>query len=217
MTENTLSLTGLSDRITVDIAPDALTAKRAGIELAQEIVSVSNAQEQADCLAAAGLLKGLEKRMEVTRVEVKKPALEACRRIDSIAEGYVGTIRGERQRLEALAGAYQAKAEQAANELVAAELADMAASPDQSHEAMIDRAERRMELAQVIPKPAGAKSRTFTDYEVLDILALANARPDLVKIEVRRLDLLTYLSVPNQPALPGIKTFPHTTINAKAS
>jgi hypothetical protein len=216
MTENTLSLTGLSQSITVDIALDALNAKRAAIEIGQEIISVSTKQEQDDALAAASLLKGLEKRMEATRVEVKKPALEACRRIDSIAEGYVGTIRTERQRLEGLAGTFQAKIEQAADELKAQELLDMAASTDMSEDAMRTRASRLAEISQPI-RVAGATHRSFTDYKVEDALALANARPDLVTIEVKRRELLAYLSIPNVAALAGISTFQNQTLHAKAS
>jgi hypothetical protein len=217
MNEATLSLTGLSSSITVDITLEALSAKRDAIELGQSITKVTSKEEQADALAAASLLKGLERKMESTRVEVKKPALEACRRIDSIAEGYVGTIRTERQRLEALAGAYQASVEQAANELIAAELADMAKAEDMSEDAMRERTVRKNELAQVIPKPAGAQFKTFTDYLVEDALALANARPDLVEITVRRRELLGFLSIPNQPALPGITTFQNQAMHAKAS
>jgi hypothetical protein len=220
-TENTLSLTGLSQSITVDIAPDALSAKRACVEMGQAIVSVSTKQEQDDALAAASLLKGLEKRMEATRVEVKKPALEACRRIDSIAEGYVGTIRTERQRLETLAGTFQATVEQAADELKAQELLDMAASTDMSEDAMRTRASRLVEISQPM-RVAGAMTRDAIAYEVTDWPAFvtwcaAHGCLSFLKLELRTSELNGYFGIPSNPPLPGLTATPHIKLHAKAS
>lgn len=206
----------VNDGMVPTLSPDALTIKRDAVELAQGIVSVTTPQEQKDCIAAAGLIKGVLKRIEAAYRAAKAEPLKKCQTLDALNRGLTGTIQAELDRIETLAGEYQAKVEQAAEELKAQELLDMAAATDMSEDAMRSRACRLAEISQPI-RVAEAIKRTFTDYEVLDILALANARPDLVTIEPKRRELLGYLAIPNAPALPGIKTFPHTTINAKAS
>lgn len=216
MTSSLLSLQGINPAPAVTIDPDAITQKQDCIEMAQSIVSVASQSEQTDAVAAASMIKGLLKRMEATRVEVKKPALEACQTIDRIAKGYCDTLNQELKRLEKLAADYQAECDRIANELKAQELMDMAQDEDMSEDAVRDRTERRIELAQPL-RVEGASVRHGLDYEILDIAALAAARPDLVKIEPRRRELLAYINIPNVPALPGVRTFSQTILHAKAS
>jgi len=206
----------VNDGMVPTLSPDALTIKREAVELAQSIVTVSNAQEQRDCIAAASLIKGVLRRIEAAYRAAKAEPLKKCQTLDALNRGLTGTIQAELDRIEDLAGAYQGKVEQAADELKAQELLDMAADTDMSEDAMRSRASRLAEISQPI-RIAGATHRSFTDYRVEDALALANARPDLVTIEVRRRELLCHLAIPNQPALPGITTFTNQTLHAKAS
>ncbi len=206
----------VNDGMVPTLSPDALTIKRNAVELAQSIVTVSNAQEQQDCIAAASLIKGVLKRIEAAYRAAKAEPLKKCQTLDALNRGLTGTIQAELDRIEDLAGAYQGKVEQAADELKAQELLDMAASTDMSEDAMRARANRLVEISQPI-KVTGAQFKSFTDYTVEDALALANARPDLVTIEVKRRELLAYLSIPNVAALPGISIFTNQTLHAKAS
>jgi hypothetical protein len=54
----------VNDGTVPTLSQDALTIKREAVELAQSIVTVSNAQEQQDSIAAASLIKSVLKRIE---------------------------------------------------------------------------------------------------------------------------------------------------------
>lgn len=201
----------------VTLSTDALTKKRDAIELAQSVVSVTTPAELQDAVAAASILKGIIKAMESTRVEVKKPVLEAGRQIDDLAKGFSDTLNVELKRVERLAGNYQAECNRKAEEIRRQELADMEAARrvDPSIEAERLRAERTIEISQK-PTVAGASVRQMMDYEILDPRALYAARPDLFDLVPKRSLILATISIPNQPALPGLRTFPVTKVQAKA-
>lgn len=210
----TSSLTGF----TVNIDTDALAKKRDAIELAQAIVRVTNPTEQQDAIAAASLLKGLIKGMETTRVEVKKPVLEAGRRIDDVAKGYTDTLALECKRVERLAGDYQAERNRKTEELRREELRQMELErqKDASLEAERARAERTVEIMQK-PTITGASVRVSMDYEILDDRALFAARPDLFDLVPRRSAILATINIPDAPNFPGLRTFQTTKVQAKAA
>lgn len=201
----------------VTISPDALAKKRDAIELAQSVVQVTNAQEQQDAVAAAAILKGLTKAMEETRTEIKKPVLEAGRQIDALAKGYSDTINAELKRVERLAGDYQAKVNAAIEAERQRELADMEAARQGgvTENLLREQAARTIEINQR-PTVAGASVRQTWDYEILDARVLYAARPDLFDLVPKRSLILASISIPNAPALPGLRAFPVTKVQAKA-
>lgn len=213
---DTLTITPSLDHFQVDIPSDAQLARKNAIEIAQSVTQVTTETELADAIVAASMCKGLEKQCEDARKVIKEPVLEAGKRIDTIAKGFAGGLSRERQRLEKACAEYHAAKQVRIDAVKAQELLDMAAEIDMSEDAMRTRASRLVEISQPI-RVAGATHRSFTDYRVEDALALANARPDLVTIEVKRRELLAYLSIPNAAALPGISTFQNNTLHAKAS
>jgi hypothetical protein len=216
MTDSFLSLTGVSETPAVRIGPDAIMQKQTAIEYAQEIVAVGSPAQNQDCVAAMSIIKGLLDKMEETRSTVKRPALDACQTIDRIAKGYTDTLATEYKRLQKLSGAFVQEQQDRINAEAAAEIADMASDQDMSEEAIRARTVRTIELRQPV-KVEGAQVRSGLEYEIMDALALATARPDLVTIEPKRRDLLAYINIPNMPALPGVRTFSQTILHAKAS
>lgn len=77
--------------------------------------------------------------------------------------------------------------------------------------------QRALTLAAIpTPKAQGARVRVSMDYELQDIHALYKARPDLVKMEPKRSDILAYIQIPNVALLPGIRVFESTKLDAKA-
>lgn len=213
---DTLTITPSLDHFQVDIPSDAQLARKNAIELAQSVTQVTNETELADAVAAASMCKGLEKQCEDARKVIKEPVLEAGKRIDTIAKGYAGGLSLERQRLEKACAEYHAAKQARIDAEKAKELLDMAAEQDMSEDAMRVRAIRLAEINQPV-KVAGAQIKSGLDYEVLDALALATARPDLVTIEPKRRELLTTINIPGAAAIPGVRTFPHVTLHAKAS
>lgn len=95
--------------LSVAIIPAAQQAKDDALALAKPIVAVTNAQEQADAIAASAMMKSLTKQMEATREDVKKPVLEAGRLIDSTAKKYALELEAEIKRVEKLASDWQAE------------------------------------------------------------------------------------------------------------
>lgn len=213
---DTLTITPSLDHFQVDIPSDAQLARKNAIELAQSVTQVTNETELADAIAAASMCKGLEKQCEDARKIIKEPVLEAGKRIDTIAKGFAGGLSLERQRLEKECAEYHAAKQARIEAETSRELLDMAASTDMSEDAMRSRACRLAEISQPM-RVEGAQVRSGLDYDILDIAALAAARPDLVTITPKRREILTYINIPNMPALPGVRTFSQTILHAKAN
>jgi hypothetical protein len=213
---DTLTITPSLDHFQVNIPIDAQLARKNAIELAQSVTQVTNETELADAIAAASMCRGLEKQCEDARKVIKEPVLEAGKRIDTIAKGFAGGLSLERQRLEKACAEYHAAKQARIEAETARELLDMAASTDMSEDAMRSRASRLAEISQPV-KVEGAQVRSGLDYDILDITALAAARPDLVTITPKRREILAYINIPNMPALPGVRTFSQTILHAKAS
>lgn len=102
----TLTTTPL-ESFAVTIVPAAQQAKADALALAKPILSVTSIQEQQDAISAASLMKRLLRDVEKARKEVKKPVLEAGRRIDAVADDYSKELTSETQRVELLAADFQ--------------------------------------------------------------------------------------------------------------
>ncbi len=83
----TLTTTPL-ENFAVTIIPAAQQAKKDALTLARQITAVASQDGQQDAIAAASIMKGLTRDIEKARKEVKKPVLEAGRRIDAVADAY---------------------------------------------------------------------------------------------------------------------------------
>jgi len=207
-------------KFTVTITPDAIEQRKFAIECAQEIVSVASLKEREDALAAASMIKSVLKRMEDTRTTVKAPVLAATKEIDGKAKAFSDGLKVEQARVERLLNDYQLKCNLAAEELRAAEMKEMAeqakaAVKQDDFEKLRELATREAEINQPT-RVEGARMRQFLDYDVIDILALANAHPEFVKIEPRRSILLAFINTPGFVSLDGVSTRMVAKLDAKA-
>lgn len=157
--------------------------------------------------------------------------LEAeIRRLQVLASQY----QAEQNRIAAEARAAEERAQHAqrcaedeerladnARIAAAADEAERAAAMQAADEAAERRADaerqRSEQLRQLAaPKAAGASVRVQLDYEVSDIHVLYRVAPHLVKLEPKRADILTTINIPKAPALPGLRVFEVTKVQAKA-
>lgn len=209
-------------KFTVTITDDALAKRKDAIELAQDIVQVTTITERDDALAAASLIKGLEKQMEETYEIVKKPVRVAGQAIDKAKREYLEGLQAERARIERMANEFQQAANRRAEALRQEELREMQAQAAQgiSEDEMRQQAARAAELNQK-PQVAGTMMREFLDYDILDLDALyAHAKHlnlDLVKLEPSRSAILAYINTPGFVSAPGLATRLATKLHAKAS
>lgn len=213
----------------VAIPAEVRESKDRAIQIAKAVTQVTSQGEQEKAIAAASTLKGLSKAMEKTREEVKKPYLDAGRKIDKAAKDFSAELDEEAKRVEGLVAAYlkaerdRVEAERKAQEQAVA--AAQRAVEEAGNE--FDRSEAEDALQEVstavvltqAPKPQGASTRQKLDFEVTDIAAFYAAMPGYVKMEVKRSELLSYLNgIAKDPySIPGIKVFEKLSVHAKAS
>lgn len=135
------------------------------------------------------------KRLETLRLEQERKNAEEAAAADAERKAYLAII--------------------AKSEGEAKEAAQKAA--DEAAERNAEAARARQTAVMEIPKAGaeGARVTTAKDFEVLDEMALAVARPDLVKIEPRRAMILTAIQIPGAN-IPGIRVFETTKVQAKA-
>ncbi len=211
-----INITNIDQTFAIDISEGALLARKDALELGNSIVAVSTPAELADAVAAASLINGLIKQMEETREAVKRPILDAGKLIDKTAHGYNDALKLEQARVEKLASNYQADQLRRIEELRQDELRKLAAEAltDKSEDAMLARAERQIELQQPI-RVAGATVKQSNDYEVTDLRALYLARPDLAEVTPRRALILASINIDGAPAIPGLRVFQTTKVQAK--
>lgn len=113
------------------------------------------------------------------------------------------------------------KAQQAADEAAEARAREVRAQELHDAEMAEHRAEEARKNAMAMqqlaaPKAEGARVKVQMDYEMVDIAALHAARPDLVNLTEKRANILAFINIPNQPPLPGIRTFESAKVQAKA-
>lgn len=78
---------------------------------AKAITKVANPEQVREATETAGLIKGLGKKIEAARVELKKPVIIIGSAIDGVAKETMATALKEATRLENMLGAYQAEQE----------------------------------------------------------------------------------------------------------
>lgn len=225
MTDNILHLSNLGDA-QIALLPEAERRRDA---LLAEAVSITQIQGSFDAQIATDALKGIKellKSVESARKEIKQPVLDIGREIDNVAKCFGNELTGESNRLSRLIGAYQsAEREKAARERrrledeerrlrqEAARKQFEAESEAKSQEAVEEAAtavaqvrSQRAELKSA--EPQGAQLRTYWKYEVEDIEALYNARPELCNIEPDGTAIREFLKrTKGKHKLPGIRAW----------
>ena len=196
----------------------------------ESIVAVETPEQLTAAVALVKELKKVVKDVETERKEIKSPLIALNKNIDSVASEYSEPLADEYKRIEGCVYKYQSKiveearAKQAAidaeekrkrDEIAAQRMADLAAAKPQEDKIL---AERRAAAAsnavalekakQVVavpaaPKVAGIVKKRTPHFEVKDIIELAKARPDLVNIEPRTLNINTEI-LNGMKACPGL-------------
>jgi hypothetical protein len=221
MTNTTKTLTisgpGSLDDPTFDVSLAGHAARRDALELAADIVAVTNDAELADCVAAAGLVRELTDACDAAYKLAKAPLKLGIDRLDYVKHGFNDALALEKDRLKKLASDYttardaearrladEAKRQQA--EKVKA-LAESGADLDTLREAMME-GQNLPVVKSVVP---GARTTTRWDYEVEDIRQLWDAFPGLVEATPRRFLILE--AIKGGQLLPGLRIFQRTTVS----
>lgn len=241
----------------LEITPQAQALKAKNLASAKAVATVASTEEQKLAVAVVGEMKGLLKKLEESRVEVKEPFLTRGREIDEAAKKYRKELDDEVKRIEALVASYalavaaaaeaerQAKlkaererlaAEAEAKRLEAARIAEKAqtAFTPASKEALTRQAEEVKASAETLastvedraligsysapaaPKAQGVSIGEKWTFEVLDILALVKARPDLCRIEANTSEINKAISLGSRD-IPGLKISQQTKATIRAA
>lgn len=208
------------------------------LEKSKVVTEVQDPHQQQKAVTYAGILKGLAGSIEDSRVEIKRPFLEACTQIDASAKVFKAPILKRAEELERLASDYQTKEDQrrelervaeVARQRKAQEEADAArrrleeAQSEQDRlAASFDAMEAQEELKEVRtsaivtsePKVAGAAVGERVTFEVTDIAALYAARPDLVSLSPKTREINELIKLDQTP-IPGIKISRFTRVTSR--
>ncbi len=222
-------------------------AEKLKIKLLKESATIKKVKDKGDealALAAASELAAFRKQLEATRKSVKEPVLQLGRKIDSVAEGFGEEVSNEERRIKGLLGGYQmelekerrrlqeeadAKAREAEKLAREAEVARLKAEKTNStvQEIKAERLEAKesdarvesMQLSQQAENTRVRGGRMEWDFEVLDIDALNDERPDLVKKEAKTREIkeaMKRLEEQGKPvAIHGLRCFQKPVISVR--
>lgn len=207
------------DDFTGDMPVAAWDERKSVLEMTGDIVRVTSEQELAECVAAAGLAALLVKGVKKAYDEAKAPILTATRRLDAINHGFADAVALEKKRLDTLATAYVTARDAAARRAADAAARELEQRTEDAVNAGADSDELRAlalerNTLSVKPVVTGALARQTYDYELLDIAALWQARPDLVDITPRRADILR--AIADGTNIAGLRVYAETKVRARA-
>ncbi|MDP0498706.1 MAG: hypothetical protein Q7P63_01280 [Verrucomicrobiota bacterium JB022] len=207
------------------VAPALHEARGAALKAAAEITTVVDSWDAEVATDAVRQCKNLAKEVEAARKQVKQPILDLGRKIDDTSKEFSKDLNAQVQRLERLLGAYQAaereKAEKARRAALEEERKIREAAQREAAEAFTDEeAEQalnnaadqvsalRQQNTTLDYKPAGTALLIQRKFEVEDIDALFQARPELCKIEPNNEAIRSLLKVSKKlPSIPGIRAW----------
>lgn len=201
---------------------DALVLDAARV---QTVVTIEDAQLAGDSLKS---LKLFLAKVESARTTVKAPVLELGKSIDNLAKELTTAATEQYNRLNRLLGTFQQAQQRLADEASdkarkeEQRILDEAADKQRQIEASGVRVENRTEkledktfnqiaeiravaIAATAPAVSGISLRQEPEFEILDIHALYKARPDLVKLEVDRAAMKSFLKKFPKAELAGVK------------
>lgn len=210
------------------IAQDAFDARDSLVIDAAKIrtvVSGSDAQLANDTLLD---LKTFLDKIELARRAVKAPVDALASEIQKLAKDLTTAAQAEYDRVKKLLGTYQLEQQRLANEAAekarkeeqrilaeAEEKARIAQESGRGVEKKLEKIDAKAfeQVAMVRATAAGAAAlkltgisvRTEPAFEIEDIHALYKARPDLVKLDVDKTALKSYLKKFPKAELPGVR------------
>jgi dTMP kinase len=231
----------MPDNIT--LTHDAEEQSRSLAVRAQTVLGVTTAQEQAAAVAIARDIRTYVKQVKEFALEMRRPLNAVAAKIKEVEDTHLSSVVPEQQRLERQVADFQmAEARRVAAEeakrreaeerllrerLEAEEKAMKAAARMQTEaglakaleaEQRAKEAEAQLQAALRAPLPTVAKAsgvavKQVLRWEVVDINALVQARPDLCRIEAKA-SAIQATCVPERP-VPGLRLWWETTASAR--
>lgn len=221
----------------VAIIPDAYVVREKAIEESEVITEVVDDFTKGMAVDALKSIKQIISKTESARKQLKAPVIALGKKIDQCAKDYLGgKMISEQARVNKLLNGYtqeqlriqreeqrKLQEEQQRLELERqAERRKLEAAKDAEEKAAISQkiqqtTQAAADTAAVVkhkPKVDGVTVREFTNFEVLDIMELAKARPDLVKIEPKRKEILALIKTEKE--IPGLRIFPDSSTGVRA-
>jgi hypothetical protein len=210
----------------ITIVPAALEARRVALEASGNCKAIASVTDLDNAAAALTTIKALTRSVEDSRKDVKGPVLDVGRRIDSVAKDYLNPLESEAKRLSVLVGSYQEaarrKAEREREEAARVQAEATAEMYRKQNEALARgdeaaadaaRAEAADKIAEAQlaavnaegPKADGIVTKTAWKFEVTDVLALFDARPELVVMTANNAALRAVIKASNGKAIPGVR------------
>lgn len=214
MSEALTLLTRDDSKLSVAFTPDAQEMKDGALAISGLVARVSNADENAQAVAAQTALKRVLKLVEDSRKAVKEPVLDYGRKIDGAAKDFITELKVEEIRLARLVGDFQQLELAKARAAEAARLKDLAEierrkqeelSKANSHEELDEiHARANEEAAAVKPvqiaRATGQVVKDEWEFQVTNEWALAMQYPNCVTLLPKRTEIKQLLEsgiVPN--------------------
>jgi hypothetical protein len=231
------------------IAPDAAVRKQELIEAASLVTAVADNDESASAQFVSRKLAAMRIETEKCRKAVKEPVNRIGKLIDKTAADFIAEIEAEEKRINRLVGDHavevarikrekeeaerrafeEARAAREAAEAAAAaaessgRISDIIAAKHAMHERTEALAARMEASADVAGTKIADGVRFAWDFEVEDIRRLAEALPEMVKIEPRRAEILAWLKQCEEQEIPierdaqnvGIRAFKKPVVSSR--
>jgi hypothetical protein len=221
--------------ITLNALPSAPTATEQALARRDELVLAAAGLKRVTTPESAQIagdhLKALKQYLtdvETARKLAKGPVDELAKAIQSLAAELTEAAEQQRKRIDGMYSTYQAEqlrkqreaeaAARAEEQRILDEAAKKAAKAEASGrnvDAKLEKIDakafeqvatvRATVAAVAAPKIDGVGLRSEPDFEILDIHALYAAKPELVKLEVDRVALKSYLKKFPKAEIPGVK------------
>jgi hypothetical protein len=201
------------------IAPQAAEQKKEVLALASTVTAVSDNDESFQAQFASRKLAAMRIAVEKCRKDVKEPVNRIGKMIDNAAKEFVAEIEAEEKRITKLVGDHaaevarikrekeaeerrlmdEARAKREAEEAAAAKAASTGKISDiiaarKAEEERREALSERMEASAEVASTRVAEGVRFAwDFEIVSIQGLYQKAPALVKLEVKRAELLAML------------------------
>jgi len=192
------------DGYQLTISPEAEARKAALIEKASTITTVTSNDESGRAQFQTRSLAAMRIEVEKSRKLVKEPVNRIGKMIDAAAADFLAEITAEENRIKKLIGNHaeevlriKAEKERIEREAFEAARAAREAAEDGGIAAVIAAKKAAAEKLQCSAEVAATKVssgvRFAWDFEVVDIVAVYDAAPQFVTLEIKRATILTFL------------------------
>lgn len=201
------------DGYQLTIAPEAEVRKLALLDLSRSVQHVRDNDESGDAQFHTRNLAQMRIEVEKSRKLVKEPVNRIGKMIDGAASDFLAEIIAEENRIKKLVGDHaedmaRIKAEKEAGERLAFEAARAAKEAAEgggiaavlaAKKALADKFAASTEVAET---RIADGVRFAWDFEVMDIQLLARTHPELVRIDVKRAELLSAIKQAAESGAP---------------